>query len=85
LISTFTPATVLVAPVLGTVLGTAAVRRTCGVHAGGVAASMMFLIGNIVVWNLAIHPIVVRIAAAIGAADLGLLFTASYLRCRSWS
>jgi hypothetical protein len=77
------PPAVLMAPVLGTAVGTMAVRRKYGAFAGGVAANaaanMMALI--ISAFALGMPALMMRIAAAVAAADLGLLLAASYLRC----
>jgi len=73
------PPAVLMAPVLGTAVGTMAVRRKYGTFAGGVAANAAILI--ISAFALGMPALMMRIAAAVAAADLALLLAASYLRC----
>jgi hypothetical protein len=73
------PPAVLMAPVLGTAVGMMAVRRKYGVFAGGAAANAAILIMS--VFALGMPALLMRIAAAVAAADLGLLLAASYLHC----
>jgi hypothetical protein len=73
------PPAVLMASVLGGVVSAASIRRSYGVLAGGAAANAAILI--ISAFALGMPALMMRIAAAAAAADLGLLLAASYLHC----
>jgi hypothetical protein len=75
------PPAISMAPVLGSVVSAMSIRRSYGVPAGGVAANAAILI--ISAFALGMPALLMRIAAAVAAADLGLLLAASYRRCRS--
>ena len=74
------PPAISMAPVLGTAVGTMAVRRSYGAFAGGVAANAAILI--ISAFALGMPALMMRIAAAVAAADLGLLAASCLRRSR---
>jgi len=80
ILSTSFPLAILMTPVLGSAVAMMSTRRVYGVLAGSVMANMVVLIMNMLAWGA--PALMMRIAAAVAAADLGFLFAVSYRHCR---